>query len=226
MTKIMEIPINDRPVERLINKGSNVLANDELLAIILKTGTYPFSSKDLGLEILKIKNINELIDITYEELIKIKGIGSKKAAVILACIELSKRMNQKIEHIKNTKMNHPELLFNYYKELLKNKKQEYFYAIYLDIKNIIIKDKLLFIGTINYSMVHPREVFKEAYVIGATSIVILHNHPSNDVTPSNEDYTTTKNLIEIGKLLGIKVIDHIIVGKTKYYSFCENGDIH
>lgn len=225
MTKIKELPVNDRPVERLINKGSHVLSNDELLAILLRTGTKSSSSKDLAIQILKKYKITELMNINYENLTNIKGIGPKKAAMILTCIELNKRMNQKEETIKNKKMNHPRILFDYYKEQLKYKKQEYFYAIYLDIKGRIIKDQLLFIGTINYSIVHPREVFKEAYLTGATTIVLLHNHPSGDVIPSNNDYDTTSKLIQAGELLGVRIIDHIIVGKHKYYSFHENGDI-
>ena len=224
MTKIKELPLNDRPVERLINIGSESLSNDELLAIILKTGTFDLSSKELALEILKKRDINNLSSITLEELLSIKGIGIKKAAIILATIELSKRMNNNIDTLKN-KMNKPSLLFEYYKNKLENKKQEHFYAVYLDIKGKIIKDKLLFIGTINYSIVSPREIFKEAYLSLASSIVIIHNHPTGDVIPSINDLETTKNLVEIGEFLGIKVIDHIIIGKTKYYSFKENGDI-
>jgi len=222
--KIKELPINDRPIERLINNGSNVLSNDELLAILLKTGTKEMSAKELGTLILKKININELKNITFEELINIKGIGNKKAAVIMAAIELSKRMNQKVVNIRN-KISDPLNIYNHYKEILKDKKQEHFYAIYLDIKNKIIKDKLLFIGTINYSMVHPREIFKEAYLIGAISIIIVHNHPSGEVLPSKNDIETTKQLDAVGKLMGIPIIDHIIIGENKYYSFCENGDL-
>lgn len=222
--KIKEIPINDRPIERLINNGSNVLSNDELLAILLKTGTKEMSAKELGTLILKKININELKNITFEELINIKGIGNKKAAVIMAAIELSKRMNQKVVNIRN-KISDPLNIYNHYKEILKDEKQEHFYAIYLDIKNKIIKDKLLFIGTINYSMVHPREIFKEAYLIGAISIIIVHNHPSGEVLPSKNDIETTKQLDAVGKLMGIPIIDHIIIGENKYYSFCENGDL-
>ena len=225
MVKIKELPLNDRPVERLINIGSKALSNDELLGIILKTGTKELSSKELALEILKKKPFNELTTITYEELTNIKGIGIKKATLVLAVIEFSRRMNQNLLTLKGEKMNHPALLFNYYKNTLCNKKQENFYAIYLDNKGVIIKDKLLFLGTINYSMVSPREIFKEAYLCDAVSIVLLHNHPSNNVIPSKNDFETTKNMIEIGKLLGVKVLDHIIIGQNKYYSLKENDDI-
>src|SRR5574344_847074 len=225
MTKIKELPINDRPIERLINKGSEALSNDELLAILLKTGTNDMSAKDLGTEILKETSINNLMNIDYETLIKIKGIGPKKAAIILATIELSKRMSQKVTDLKNLEMENPLLLFNYYKELLINKKQEHFYVVYLDIRNRIIKDKLLFVGTINYSMVHPREVFKEAYLNGATSVILIHNHPSGDIFPSQNDIDITKQLMSVGMLLGVKVADHIIIGHDEYYSLYEKGDI-
>ncbi len=222
--KIKEIPINDRPVERLINKGSEALSNDELLAILLRTGTKEMSAKDLGTLILNKVGIGELRNITYEQLISIKGVGSKKAGTIMAAIELSKRMNQKVVNLRG-EFNDPLKLYNHYREILKDKNQEHFYVVYLDIRNKIIKDKLLFIGTTNYSTVHPRDIFKEAYLNGAISIVVIHNHPSGEVLPSKNDLETTKQLVAVGNLLGIKVMDHIIIGENKYYSFCENGDI-
>ena len=222
--KIKEMPINDRPVERLINKGSEALSNDELLAILLRTGTKEMSAKDLGTLILNKVGIGELRNITYEQLISIKGVGSKKAGTIMAAIELSKRMNQKVVNLRG-EFNDPLKLYNHYREILKDKNQEHFYVVYLDIRNKIIKDKLLFIGTANYSTVHPRDIFKEAYLNGAISIVVIHNHPSGEVLPSKNDLETTKQLVAVGNLLGIKVMDHIIIGENKYYSFCENGDI-
>lgn len=225
MIKIKELPLNDRPIERLINVGSQALSNNELLAIILKTGTKELSSKELALEILKDRELSELANITYEELVKIKGIGQKKASVLLACIELSKRLTKVYDNIKGIKMNHPRIIFEYYRNILKYERRENFYAIYLDNNGVIIKDKLLFLGTINYSMVSSREIFKEAYLCNATSIVLLHNHPSNNVLPSSNDYLTTKHLKEIGDILGIKIVDHIIIGKTKYYSLKENDEL-
>ena len=222
--KIKEIPINDRPVERLINKGSEALSNDELLAILLRTGTKEMSAKDLGTLILNKVGIGELRNITYEQLISIKGLGSKKAGTIMAAIELSKRMNQKVVNLRG-EFNDPLKLYNHYREILKDQNQEHCYVVYLDIRNKIIKDKLLFIGTANYSTVHPRDIFKEAYLNGAISVVVIHNHPSGEVLPSKNDLETTKQLVAVGNLLGIKVMDHIIIGENKYYSFCENGDI-
>lgn len=194
-----------------------------MLSILLKCGTKDLSVRELASTILKqIDNINNLRDINYENLIKIKGIGKAKACEILASIELGKRIN-KINNINQIKVYSSESIFNYYKDKLSDKLQEYFYCVYLDTKNHIIKDKLLFIGTINQSLVHPREVFKEAYLLSATSIICIHNHPSGNVNPSNNDIIITKQLKEVGKLLGINVIDHIIIGKDSYYSFNDNG---
>ena len=224
MTKIKELPINDRPIERLINNGANTLSNEELIAILLRTGKRGKSSKDIAVNILsKINNIQELSNMTLEQLKKIDGIGNSKAAILLSSFELAKRMNKKIENIINLKANNPNLLFDYYKNIIGDKEQEHFYAIYLDTRKRIIKDKLLFIGTINYSLVHPREVFKEAYLSGASTIILIHNHPTGNVIPSKDDIFTTNKLKEIGDLMGIKIIDHIIIGKDKYYSFYENN---
>lgn len=226
MSKIKEIPIDDRPVERLILKGASSLSNEELLAILIKTGNKNESSKQLAYNLLKeYSSIYEFSKITLEELTKIKGIKDSKAAIILAAIELGKRINQKITSLKNLKMTEPSIFFDYYKSILNDKAQEHFFVVYLDINNRIIKDKLLFIGTLNYSLVHPREVFKEAYLNGAVRVVLVHNHPSGEVIPSKNDIDTTLNLKKVGKLLGIEVIDHIIIGDNKYYSLFENGDI-
>ena len=224
--KIKDIPINDRPRERLINGGVDILSDEELLAVIIKTGTRELSAKDLsGLILSKVKGINNLNEYNLEKLKSIKGIGEAKACLILACIELSKRMNREVLNINNTKFTNCEIVYNYYKNIIGDKKQEYFYCIYLDNNKKIIKDKLLYIGTINYSIVHPREVFKEAYMLSASAIICVHNHPSGNVLPSKQDLELTKNLISIGNLLGIKVIDHIIIGNNNYYSFLENNDI-
>ena len=194
-----------------------------MLSILLKCGTKDLSVRELASTILKqIDNINNLRDINYQNLIKIKGIGKAKACEILASIELGKRIN-KINNINQIKVYSSESIFNYYKDKLSDKLQEYFYCVYLDTKNHIIKDKLLFIGTINQSLVHPREVFKEAYLLSATSIICIHNHPSGNVNPSNNDIIITKQLKEVGKLLGINVLDHLIIGKDSYYSFNDNG---
>ncbi len=224
--RIKDIPTLDRPVERLINEGVDKLNNEELLAIILKSGYHGASSKDIANILLsKVGNIKKLNSINYETLKNIKGIGSVKACTLLSCIELGKRINNEIETLKGVKLNKVDLVYNYYKDRIGNKLQEHFYAVYLDNSKKVIGDKLLFIGTINFSIVHPREVFKEAYNLSASSIILVHNHPGGNPIPSNQDIITTKTLIKVGEILGIKVIDHVIICNNKYYSFLENGDI-
>lgn len=226
MVKIKEIPINDRPMERLIQNGVETLSNEELLAVILKTGTKGNSVKELSSLLLsKIGGIKKLTEINYEYLNKFKGIGMSKACVLLAVVELSKRMNKEVDIIKNIKLNNSELVYKFYKDKIGNKKQEYFYVVYLDNQKKVIDDKLLFIGTINYSLVHPREIFKEAYLLGASALICIHNHPGGNPLPSKQDIDVTNNLIEVGNILGIKVVDHIIICAKKYYSFLENNDI-
>lgn len=224
MIKIKDIPINDRPVERLINNSSSVLSNEELLAILLKTGSKEENVKQLASRILKeVGEINKLKDMTLEKLLKIKGIGKIKASTILAVIELSKRMNQKVENINNLKITNSLIVYEYFKNIIGDEKQEYFYCLYLDNQKKVIKNKMLFLGTLNHSLVHPREVFKEAYLSGATSIICIHNHPSGNLKPSKEDIKLTESLIKAGLLLGIKIDDHLIISKDNYFSFFENN---
>lgn len=223
---IKKIPKEDRPYERLINLGVESLSNEELLAIIIKSGTRNESSKDIATKLLSnIGGIKKLNEINFETLKNYNGIGNVKACIILATIELSKRINSEIDTIKNVKLTSSNLVYKFYKDKLGDKKQEYFYAVYLDNSKKIIGDKLLFIGTINYSLVHPREVFKEAYLKGASAIICVHNHPSGNVLPSKQDYDVTNNLVQVGKLLGIKIVDHVIISSNNYYSFLENDDI-
>ena len=226
MIKIKDLPLLDRPIERLINKGVESLSNEELLAIILRTGTKEKSAKDLAAQLIsKYRSVKELSNVSFEQLSSVSGIGRSKASILMSCFELSKRINMSVDSLINIKANNPDIIFEYYKDLLKDKNQEYFYAIYLNTKNRIIKDKLLFIVTINYIVVHPREVFKEAYLAGASSIILIHNHPTGNIFPSSNDIDTTKKLKEIGDIMGVKVVDHIIIGKDKYYSFYQNKDL-
>ena len=224
--RMKELPIEERPYEKLINQGVEKLSNEELIAILIRSGTNVYSAKELASIILmKLNNISELKNFNYQTLINIKGIGLKKSCVLLAAIELGKRIHNYTPSIINKKLNSSTLVYDYYKKILCDKKQEYFYCVYLDNSKKIIYEKLLFIGTINYSVVHPREIFKEAYYYSASAIICVHNHPSNNTLPSREDLRITNDLVEIGKLLGIKFLDHIIIGKDNYYSFLENGDI-
>ena len=223
--RIKDIPKLERPRERLINSGVKSLSDEELLSIILKTGSRNMSVKNLSSYILSsLKGIENLRDINYYDVKKIKGIGDAKACTLVALGEICKRMNRKINTLNNIKLNTPNKVFEFYKNKV-NRIQEHFYCIYLDSSKKVIEEKLLFIGTANYSLVHPRDVFTEACLLNATGVICVHNHPSGEVKPSKEDILLTNRLVEIGRLMGIKVIDHIIIGDDKYYSFLENGKI-
>ena len=222
--KIKDLTTLDRPRERLIKYGAKALSDSELLAILLISGNNKYSVKDLASIVLKKSGgLKNLKDTNYEILTKIDGIKNSKACIILACIELANRMNSNLVDIRRCKLNNSELVFQYYKDLFKDLKQEHFYCVYLDSSKKVISDKCLFKGTLNYSLVHPREVFKEAYLLSASAIICVHNHPSGNINPSNQDIEITNNLISIGNLHGIKIVDHIIIGDNKYYSFYENN---
>ena len=222
--KIKEIPKDERPRERLIKYGTSSLSNEDLLAILLKTGTKDKSAKDLANDLLiKLGSIKSLEDMNYHSLSKIKGIGEAKACTILTAIELGKRIAEDTNKLYNIQVNSSEIVYKYFNSLFRNKKQEYFYAVYLDNKKKVIDTKLLFIGTLNYSIVHPREVFKEALLLSASSIICIHNHPSGNIEPSKEDIDLTNRLVNVGKMIGITVVDHLIIGSNRYYSFIDNG---
>lgn len=223
--KIKEIPINDRPRERLKNFGAKSLSNEELLSIILNSGTKDISVKNLSSVILsKTTNLKDLEKLSYFDLINIKGVGFVKASIILAFVELSKRVNMKVDSLDSIKLNEPKKVFEFYRYKI-SKYQEEFYCIYLDARKKVITQKLLFVGTVNHSLVHPRDIFKEAYKLNSAFIICVHNHPSGDVIPSLDDINVTKRIFDIGKLMGIKLIDHIIVSESNYYSFLQNGKI-
>ncbi|MBR6137658.1 MAG: DNA repair protein RadC [Bacilli bacterium] len=221
--KIKEIPISDRPRERLKEVGVENLTDIELLSIILKTGLKNKNVKDLAIECLNNYSLKDLKDISIYELMKIKGIGEVKAIELVSSIELGKRVL--LKENKTIKLDNPNSIWKDARSILNGKKQEYFYAYYFNSKQELIERKQLFIGTINSSTTHTREVFKEAYKVSATSIVCLHNHPSNDVTPSKADILFTNSLVETGKIQGIPVVDHIIVGEKNYYSFYEHNKL-
>lgn len=223
--KIKEIPQDERPRERLLCYGVEQLSNEELLAILLKTGTRDMSAKVLASYLLKeIGNISGLQHTSYQVLAQMKGIGRAKACTLLAAVELGKRVLQK-KSILYQKFTDAYQVASYYQDKIGHFKQEYFICIYLDVSKKLIHEKVLFIGTLNRSLVHPREVFKEAYQVSASSIICIHNHPSGEVLPSKEDVLFTSQLVKVGKMLGIEVIDHIIIGEDKYYSFFENNRI-
>lgn len=223
MVDFKKLSNQDKPRERLLLYGSNSLSNDELLAIILKTGSKKYNVKELSLKLLEeLGDIYKLKDIGINRLMQIDGIGRVKAIELKAALELGRRIFLDNYNIEKIDFNNPQIIYNYFYNILSKKKQEYFYAVYVDTKGKYIDKKCLFIGTINSSVIHPREIFKEAYLLSANGIICIHNHPSGDSTPSREDINITNKLREIGIIHGIKIIDHIIIGNGNYYSFYED----
>lgn len=220
---IKDIPIKERPRERVINNGVESLSDSELLSIIIRCGTKDKSVKDLSLEIISmVGDISNFKDLTLNKLLSIKGIGLVKAIELISVVELSKRIyrNSDKTFIKISSCND---VFINYKDLFLGVKQELFYCLYLNNKNYVIERKLLFMGTINRSVVHPREIFKNAYLCSASGIICIHNHPSGDVTPSLEDKRLTKALVDISRIQNIPILDHVIIGEDDYFSFMEKG---
>ena len=223
---LKNIPNEDRPRERLIKYGVENLSNEELIAIILKTGSKKNSVKELANNILcKVKDIRELKNMRINNLIDIEGIGKVKAIELLSAIELGRRVYESNDYKEMISLVEPKYIVNYFNYLFKDEKQECFYVIYLDSKNKYIDKKMICKGILNKSLVHPREIFKEAYLLSACSFICIHNHPSGDATPSKEDMEITRHLKEIGNLHGINLIDHIIIGNNNYYSFYEDNNL-
>lgn len=219
---IKDLPEEEKPREKLKKYGVKNLTDEELIAIILRCGTKNMSVKDLAIKIKK--EFKTLSDLSYIELSKIKGVGEVKAITLLAAIELGIRSTYKED--KNIKLNRPENIYEFFKNKLIHLKQENLMAIFLDNKNKLIAYKTIFIGTINMSVSHPREIFKEAMKNSSVYIILVHNHPSGDPTPSVADLKVTNQVYKTSKIIGIPLLDHIIIGNNKYYSFYDNGDLH
>lgn len=218
--KIKDMPKTERPRERLKQIGAKNLSDKELLAIILRTGTKEKNVEELALDILNEYTLETLPETSLNKLIEIKGIGEVKAIELLALIELGKRM-----YIRTKKelvsLQSAREIYQKTRHLFINVNQEHLYALYFNVKKELLDTKLLFIGTVNESVAHPREVFKEAYRLSATYIVCIHNHPSNNTTPSKADIEFTNQITQTGILHGIKIVDHIISGYDNFYSFYE-----
>lgn len=220
---IRDYPKEERPCERFLQDGPQSLSNQELLALLLRTGSREESVLQLsGRLINSIKGLRLLKEASVEELTVIKGIGEAKAIQILASVELGRRINNLNDQDRYV-IRSPEDGANYCMEEMRFLSQEHFVCLYLNTKNQVLQKTTVFIGSLNASIVHPREVFKEAFKRSAASIICLHNHPSGDPSPSREDIEVTKRLVECGKIIGIEVLDHIIIGEHKYVSLKEKG---
>lgn len=220
---IKDVPKEDRPRERLLKLGSNHLSNQELLAILLGSGTREESVMALSHRVLMhFEGLKLLHDATIEELTAIKGIGEAKGVLMLASLELGKRMNQYKPEARYV-IRSPEDGADYVMEEMRSLNQEHFVVLFLDTKNQIIHRQTIFIGSLNASIVHPREVYREAVKRSAASIIVAHNHPSGDPTPSQEDIHVTRRLVESGKMIGIELLDHLVIGDRKFVSLKEKG---
>ena len=216
---IREMPKVERPREKLLEKGPENLKDEELLAILLRTGTKEKNVLNLARQILRKFSKKKFLKLKYQDLIKIKGVNSAKATTILAAIELTKRILgvgeetlPKIESVKDVVAQ-----FSY----LREKQREHLAALYLNARNELIFKKHLFVGTLDSNICHPREIFKYALEKNAASVILIHNHPSGDPEPSQADLEITKRIIEAGKIMGVDVLDHVIITKNKIFSFKE-----
>jgi DNA repair protein RadC len=222
---VKELPLDERPRERLKKRGASELKDSELLAIALHMGFGKTSALELAGQLLKDFNgLKGIANLTFDELCKIKGIGDAKAAQILASFELGNRAaripsdnRRQIKSSNDVK----DLLWDKMRKLDK----EHFAILLLDTKNRVIRDEIITMGILDSSLVHPREVFKNAIKSGAASVIIVHNHPSGDPAPSRDDMATTKRLCEAGQLVGINVLDHVIIGESTHYSFKDESKI-
>jgi DNA repair protein RadC len=212
------MPYYERPREKMLDKGISYLSNSELLAILLRTGTQNKSALHLAEEVLALENgILFLSECTPEQLAGIKGIGQAKACQILAAIELGKRIATTPRE-KKLKANKPESIAALFMEEMRYYKKEVFNVIFFNTKGEIIGMEKMSIGDLSSTVIHPREVFSPAVKKSAAAVAFVHNHPSGDPAPSREDIETTQKLIQAGRIIGIQVWDHIIIGDGNYIS--------
>ncbi len=219
---IKELPEDERPREKLLHYGSNFLSNGELLAILIGSGTRNRSALTVANRVLSMegRGLSYLADCTPEELCKIEGIGEAKSCKLIAAIELGRRISQSAGEKRYT-AGSPEEVAGLYMEEMRHLKKEYFKVLYLNTKNQILASENVSIGNLNSSIVHPREVFRNAIKKGAAAIIVIHNHPSGNPLPSQNDLDVTKRLQEAGKLLGIPLLDHLVIGDGVYVSLKE-----
>jgi len=214
--KIKDLPKIERPREKLEKYGVKKLAEFELLAILLGSGIEGLNVLQLSKNILGIIQKIGIKKITLEDLLKIKGLGKAKASQILATVELG----QRLQADKRREILSAEDIWNLCVDI-RDSKKEHFIAFYIDTQNCLIERQIISIGTLNASLVHPREVFEPAVRLSASSVILAHNHPSGNCEPSQDDIEITKRLTESGKILGMEIADHVIVVKDKFWSFKE-----
>ena len=220
--RIQDIPEEERPRERLIKNGPESLSNAELLGIVLRTGSREENVVSLCNRILSEYSIKQLSLANVSRLTQVHGVGKAKATQIAAVFELARRLETFVEEPKR-KICSPKDVYTLMYPKMREQKKEKFITLYLDTKNQILKEEVVSIGSLNASIVHPREVFKSALMESSASVIMVHNHPSGDPSPSREDIMVTEKLVEGGKLLGIDILDHIIIGDGRYVSLKDEG---
>lgn len=216
------LPELERPREKLLLNGAEILTVSELIAVIIRTGSREESAMTLANNLLSktSKGIQDIATMSVEEIKEVKGIGDVKAAQIIAALELGRRV--KSAKLKKVKITSPKDIIDYFINEMSHLKREHFNIVMLDNKNYIIQIHNVSIGSLDTAIVHPREVYKKAIKRSSSSIILVHNHPSGDTRPSKEDISITKRLHECGEILGIRVLDHIIIGNG-YFSFKEEN---
>jgi len=217
--KIKDLPKIERPREKLVAKGAENLKDSELLAILLRTGRAGKNVIEIASQILAKNSKKRLLQMNYQDLLKISGIDSAKAVTLLAAFELSKRVLEVNDTSSPTISNAKDAVAQLTD--LRDLKKEHFVVLYLNARNQLVHKETVSIGTLNANLVHPREVFEPAIKHSAANIIVAHNHPSGDSKPSEDDLEITKRLTEAGKIMGIEIADHIIVAKNSHLSFKE-----
>lgn len=220
---IKELPASERPYEKFLSVGASGLSDADLLAIIIKTGTKDKSAVDIAQEMLSGRhgNLLNLYEMSYDELIQVSGIGQIKAIQLKAVAELSMRIS-KAKRARSIRMNTPVTIADYYMEQMRHLQQEVVICAYFDVKSRFLGDKFISKGSLSSSVVDISSVMRTALEKNASKIVLLHNHPSGDCTPSKDDIAVTDRLAEGSRIFSIELCDHIIIGDNEYYSFYEN----
>jgi len=225
---VKELPVSERPYEKCEKYGVSILSDAELLAVILRTGTKQLRAIDLAMNLLNYspshKGLKGLNYLTMKELTKIKGIGRVKAIELQCLTEITKRMSKEI-HLDKLKLVTPQSVADYYMQDMRHLTREQVLLLMMDSKNKLIQDMIISEGTVNTSIMPTREIMVNALKCDAVNIILLHNHPSGDPTPSTEDIRVTKRLTEASNLIGVTLMDHIIIGDNRYISFKEQGII-
>ncbi|AJF63136.1 MAG: DNA replication and repair protein RadC [archaeon GW2011_AR20] len=217
--KIMDIPFYNRPGFKLTRNGVQSLDDAELLSIIFGVGSKDENAIELSNRLLKKYNLNKLENLSVKELAKECKWDFNKALQLLSLVEICKRYNKLVNNGFSTIIKSSKDVYNLFFNELSSLKKEKVIGLYLDTKNKIIKKEVLGIGILDSSLIHPRELFREAIKESAKSVILVHNHPSGDANPSEDDINLTKNLIEASNLMGINFLDHVVIGKNCFYSF-------